>query len=82
MNRAARARRAGRQLVAAAWRIETATGATWGHYAVSYTAAAAADIDRTARRAGHRTRILDRRGERVHVTHDASGACHLVTIPD
>lgn len=64
------------------WRIETAAGAIWGHYAVAHTPADAANLERAARRAGHRTRIIDRRGGRVHVTHDASGACHLVTIPD
>lgn len=68
--------------VAPKYRIETAAGSTWSHYAIATEPADVARLVAQARRAGHRSRILDRRGDVVHVHHDAAGRVQLMTIPD
>lgn len=64
------------------WRIETSAGLTWSTYASATTPTEVARLAAQARRAGHRARIVNRAGAAVHLTHDASGDAHLVTIPD
>ena len=63
------------------YRIETAAGAVWGHYAATDDAVKAAIYYHEARRTGHRTRVIDRSGKRLSLTHGTRGEVMWCAVP-
>ena len=63
------------------YRVETMAGAVWGHYAQTDDATKAAIYYREARRTGHRTRVIDRSGTRLSLTHGTRGEVLWCVVP-
>lgn len=64
----------------AKYRIQTTMGCGWQSWRETDDVTEAADLTHVARRTGYRARILNRRGEELHVAYDRNGAAHLVMV--